>query len=321
MNLVKGSNFCEHMNAFIAQKRALGFCYRQEAYILQEIADFAVKNFPEEKYLSKQLLLTFAVRKDNQSPKTLLAKISIARSFAKYLLSIGENAYVLPHGLVRKDPQMTPHIYEVSEISMIWNKIDRLMPQNQSPTRHLVFPVLFRILYCCGLRPNEALSLKPSDVNLSNGQIFINESKDHISRNIVMSDDLTEFCRNYDSKISAIMPERKLFFPNKLDEKWCYTGLCSYFRNMISEIGIISRGDRTPRMYDFRHTFATHRLYLWMKEGKNIADMIPYLSAYMGHADPSTTFYYIHLVPGQFENLSGKSFSDQQNLLPEVPSL
>lgn len=35
--------------------------------------------------------------------------------------------------------------------------------------------------------------------------------------------------------------------------------------------------------------------------GKDVTAMLPYLSAYMGHAQLSDTYYYIHLVPGLFE--------------------
>ena len=38
------------------------------------------------------------------------------------------------------------------------------------------------------------------------------------------------------------------------------------------------------RFHDLRHTFATHRLYHWMRDGKDLNAMLPYLSAYMGHA-------------------------------------
>jgi len=304
------------MNDFIAQKNSLGFKYRQERYILQELANFAVENFPEEKSLSKTLLLAFAVRKKNQSPKTLIIKVSAIRGFAKYLLSIGKDAYVIPSGFVRKDPQITPHIYRLSEVSDIWNSVDKM---KCCQNNYIALPVIFRLLYCCGLRPHEVLNLKVEDVNLDNGQIFINESKGHISRNVVMPDDLTEFCRSYDKKISSVIPNRVWFLPNAQGNKWCHETLCALFRRIICELGIVSRGDRNPRMYDLRHTFATHRLYAWMREGKKINDMIPYLSAYMGHADAAATFYYVHLVPGLFENLSDKSFSDHQCLLPEVP--
>ena len=39
-----------------------------------------------------------------------------------------------------------------------------------------------------------------------------------------------------------------------------------------------------PRVYDFRHTFATECICRWMREGRDIDAMLPFLSAYMGHA-------------------------------------
>lgn len=46
--------------------------------------------------------------------------------------------------------------------------------------------------------------------------------------------------------------------------------------------------------------------------------MLPYLSAYMGHAQLSDTYYYIHLVPGLFEKMAGFDYSASDYLLPEV---
>ncbi len=87
---------------------------------------------------------------------------------------------------------------------------------------------------------------------------------------------------------------------------------------MREDAGITASGGGLPRLYDFRHTFATHRLYQWMREGKDLMAALPYLSAYMGHAHMSDTYYYIHLVPGQLEAMSGYDFSKYEALLPEV---
>ena len=39
------------------------------------------------------------------------------------------------------------------------------------------YPVLFRLIYCCGLRNNEACSLKICDVDLENGLITLYRTK------------------------------------------------------------------------------------------------------------------------------------------------
>ena len=69
-----------------------------------------------------------------------------------------------------------------------------------------VVPVIFRLMYCCGLRESEALNLSVSDVSLENGRIAIRESKGWKARNVFMSDELLTQCRKYDAVISKTVP-------------------------------------------------------------------------------------------------------------------
>ena len=96
--------------------------------------------------------------------------------------------------------------------------------------------------------------------------------------------------------------------------------LVKSFRDTRKQAGIYGNGETPPRLYDFRHTFATHRLYQWMREGKDVTALLPYLRAYMGHMEFSDTYYYIHLVPGLLESMSGKKYTLFNRLLPEVGS-
>lgn len=55
-----------------------------------------------------------------------------------------------------------------------------------------------------------------------------------------------------------------------------------------------------------------------MKEKKDLGIMLPYLSAYMGHTQFSSTAYYIHLVPDFFADMSGMDLNAFGGLIPEV---
>ena len=46
--------------------------------------------------------------------------------------------------------------------------------------------------------------------------------------------------------------------------------------------------------------------------------MMPYLSAYMGHAKVSETYYYIHLVPGMHEEMSDFRYESAVDIFPKV---
>jgi integrase len=136
----------------------------------------------------------------------------------------------------------------------------------------------------------------------------------------MLADDVLEYYALYNEQVSRLLPGREWFFPSSADTLYTKAWLEKTYRIVRAKIGLTQSGSNPPRLYDFRHTFATHRLYHWLREGKDLTAVLPYLSEYMGHSQISDTFYYIHLVPGQLEAMSGLDFSKYESLLPEVES-
>lgn len=312
------SRFADRIEAFIAQKNALGFGYLESSRLLRDFDHFCLTHFPDENSLTEEVCFAWATKKDTECNNTFRNRMMPVREFARYLNRNGESAYILPPDIARKDTPYVPYIYTEAEILAIWNVLDHLKPRGGFPVRHFVIPAMVKLLYCCGLRPAEARRLRMNDVDLDNGQLNIMESKQHKSRIVMMADDVTELLSACNAVVSSVMPEREPFFPNSEGSFYGKRGLEKTFRQILKKAGIDGAGRRSPRLYDFRHTFATHRLYRWMCEGKDLNAMLPYLSAYMGHAQLSDTYYYIHLVPGLLEEMSGFAFSSAEVLLPEV---
>jgi integrase len=310
------SKFAERIQGFIAQKRAIGYSYNDYEKTMNNFDRFCRERFPEETCLSKELCHAWAL--DSKYKPGVRGRLSPIREFARYLNRIGEPAYIIPGELSKKDVRHLPHIYTESEISSLWRAFDETKPRRNLPVRHLVTPAIFRLIYCCGLRPCEARCLKVGDVDLCRGRIDIRESKGHKSRIVVMADDVNAYMAGYDGQIGERMPNRTNFFPNSNDGIYSRVWLNSEFNIARIKAGITQFGDNIPRVYDFRHSFATHRLYQWMREGKDMDAMLPYLSAYMGHVCITSTYYYIHLVPGIFETMSGTDYSRLESLIPEV---
>lgn len=312
------SRFAGWIQALITQKNALGFSYLESSRILRDFDRFCLKNFPEESELTKEICFAWATRKETEGNNTFRNRLMPVRELARYLNRNGKAAHVLPPNLARKDAPYAPYIYTEEDILKIWDVLNHIKPRRNYPVRHFVIPAMVKLLYCCGLRPAEARKLCVGDVDLAKGRLNIMESKQHRSRIVMLADDVTEMLCECNRDVSAIMPERIPFFPNSEGDYYGKRGLEKTFRKVLKEANITGVGQRTPRLYDFRHTFATHRLYRWMREGKDLNAMLPYLSAYMGHAQLSDTYYYIHLVPGLFEEMTGFDFSSAELLLPEV---
>ena len=312
------SRFATRIQEFIAQKNALGFGYLESSSLLRDFDRFCLTYFPDADSLTENLCLAWATKKDTEGNNTFRNRMMPVREFARYLNRNGETAYVLPPDIARKDTPYAPYIYTEAEILAIWDVLDHLIPRSGFPVRQFVIPAMVKLLYCCGLRPAEARRLRVGDVDMDKGRLNIMESKQHRSRIVMMTDDVAEMLSDCNTAVSAVMPDREPFFPNSEGGFYGKRGLEKTFRQTLMKAGIDGTGRRSPRLYDFRHTFATHRLYHWMCEGKDLNAMLPYLSAYMGHAQLSDTYYYIHLVPGLMEEMSDFAFSSAEVLLPEV---
>ena len=111
-----------------------------------------------------------------------------------------------------------------------------------TPVRHLVHPVLFRTLYGCGLRINEALKLKADDVDLESGAVLIRDAKGGKDRMVVMSDTLIDCCREYRANELIQNFGSEYFFPARdrgyYDSSTIYDGFRKYLKNYI----IIQKG-------------------------------------------------------------------------------
>ena len=316
MTYLYESRFSERIQDFIAQKHALGYSYNDSAKTMDNFDKFCLERFPFDTVLSKEICHAWAL--DSKYKSGIRGRFSPIREFAKYLHSIGETAYILPMELKNETSRRLPHIYTEAEIAALWQTFDETPVRKGLPVRHLVVPAIFRLIYCCGLRPCEARRLNVSDVNLHSGKIDILESKGHKSRIVVMADDVKAYMKDYSHQVSQSMANRAVFFPSSDDTVYTRVWLNREFNNAIAKTEITQFGLNIPRVYDFRHSFATHRLYQWMRDEKDLEAMLAYLSAYMGHVNITSTYYYIHLVPGIFAKMSGADYSRLENLIPEV---
>ena len=77
----------------------------------------------------------------------------------------------------------------------------------------------------------------------------------------------------------------------KMDRSTAYT----HFSDYLLMADIPPRKDG-PRIHDWRHTLAVENLRRWSAEGLDLCNMVPYLTAYLGHQDFRATQYYLRLT-------------------------
>ncbi len=306
MRYTFASHFADDINAYIQLRKSLGNKEETFARRLHSFDRFCALHFPNDFILSREICEGWCTLQETENLATLRLRTGILRDFAKYLVSVQKKAYVIPDGYTGRPPRYFPYLYTDEELSSFFESADSIGPHKLSPCREYVVPVLFRMLYCCGLRPQEIPPLTVDDVNLETGIILVRVSKRHKDRIVPMSSDLMELCRDYDRRMDAILPGRTYFFQCRPETSCSVRWIQAQFYKCWKRAGKEFRKDHHPRVYDFRHNHATHVIRKWMNEGLDVMSLMPYLSSYMGHESIEYTAYYIHLVPEHLSE-SGKT--------------
>lgn len=319
MNVPVSGNFKTYIEGLTEEKKSIGFPYDTSARILKTFSVFCMDQYPLETTLTKEMAMRWAERRPDEHANGLLRRITPVRQLAKFMNRIGIEAYIIPQGIPGKQIRYVPHIYTDQELQAFFAVVDQCEISSYSPARHLIIPVFFRLLYCCGLRSSEARLLNVEDVDLEAGKLTIRQSKGNKDRNVMMSEEVLNLCRNYHSKVSRIIFNRIGFFPNQCGKHYNVGIVDSWFHLFWNKSGITNMSSgNPPRVHDFRHTFAVKRLNLWVQEGKDLNAYLPYLCIYLGHAHLTETDYYLHFVPEFFPLFKQKTLEKCANLIPDV---
>jgi len=311
------SSVGRYISGLIATKRASGYSYETAEYHLRRFDRYCALHAGSGG-LSRELVLGWAKCGEEESAGAHRLRMSVVRELGKHMQSLGiGDAFVLPSGLHRKVARHVPHFFTKEELTRFFGACDHLRPHRSLPARHLVLPVFFRLLYCCGLRTCEARKLRVEEVDLRCGALEIIASKRKCSRRLPLPQDLLELLRTYDRRVSRIYAGRIYFFPTTRSGCYQRTSIGMVFQKIWKNAGLADGAGSKARAYDFRHHFALANLNRWIASGVDTGTRLPYLSRYMGHSGIQSTDYYLHLVPEFFGSFCEK-VRPTEAVLPEV---
>ena len=291
------SPFAAHIEAFISQKRAIGYHYKAEEYQLLRFDAFCTKQNITEPTLTKELTEQWIQKRDGEAVKNQSLRCSVVRQFAQFLSSYGLAAYVLPAQKNTIPQNYTPYIFSSEELKAIFNVADQMSPCTVSPFIHEVMPMILRLLYGCGLRSGEACHLKKCDILLDDGVLTVLNAKNEKDRLVPMSASLVDRCRAYSERMELLCPDTVYLFPNKYGSCVEPSTVYSWFRRFLFKARIPHRGrGKGPRVHDLRHTFAVHSLQKMARDGMDLYCALPILSMYLGHENISATEKYLRMT-------------------------
>ena len=314
------SCFAPYIKQFLLEKRSVGFTYETEEWKLKHFDDFCVKESIIQPYLSRELVKKWGTLREGESLSTCSARISIIRQFALFMISLGEEAYI-PSDFYKSEKRLV-HILSDDEISALFHEIDNYSPEIRAVSflrLSAEYKVIFRLIYCCGLRISEARKLKWNDADLEAGTLKIMHSKGHKDRLIYMSDDLAVLIKKYKTMLNDHhgCVSEWVFPARELERCLSSVTINAVFRRAWNATPYAKGCDKAPTVHSLRHSFVVKRMNLWMEEGVALKEMLPFLSRYLGHQSTDDTFYYYHQVSEAFRIIRDRD-KTSDFVIPEV---
>ena len=318
-NYIFQSHFSKSIQGMLDIRRVLGYAVEPHMSFLISFDKYCLEHHPDETALSEMLVMPWVLRGDNVNTGTSLRATTI-RLLAEYMKLAGEDAYLLPDKLFGKKPAEERYIFSDKELASLFAEIDALPESKKIPYSQLMLPVLFRLIYTCGLRPQEGRELKRRHINLTTGEILITNTKKKRERIVVMSDDMNALCFKYDQIRQFFYKDNPYFFPGSergpMRASWINRQFANCWKKAKKDL--VETALPHVTVYNLRHRFATYNINRWLDEGKDLDAMLPRLRAYMGHDSLIETAYYIHLLPENLLKNKGIDWSSFADIVPEV---
>lgn len=314
------SCFAELITSYISGRRDAGFMFDNPAYWLYRFDQFCVKISVKEPLLTKPLFDSWSVISSTETKTTQNNRLTALRCFSIYLNTIGICSYI-SHVLPRPE-KTVPYLMENKDIQAFFEQVDAYSPSapvGSFERLAIEYKVMFRLLYCCGLRNSEACSLKASDVDTKNGTLTIIHSKGDKDRIVYLSEDIRQLCENYQKWLKhQLTTPSEWFFPGKYSEKYIpKTSVDRKFNEFWNATEISKQCDKKPTVHCLRHAFVIKRMNIWMEKDVDLKAMMPYLSSHLGHKGPMETYYYYHQVEETFKTIRRKD-RVSVSVIPEV---
>lgn len=141
--------------------------------------------------------------------------------------------------------------------------------------------IVLSLIYSAGLRGQEVINLKISDIDFVRKTIHIRQSKYKKDRIVPLANFMAKGLRKY---IAAENPYIWLFNGKEPDGRYSIRGLSWVMREALKKTSV----KKDVNLHSLRHSYATHLL----EEGINIVT----LKDLLGHAEISTTMIYLHVA-------------------------
>lgn len=289
------SALAQAVNEYLQVRRVLGYKLEREGRELPRFVEFLEQH--GAMVITTDLALAWAIQPADATRWYWSQRLTIVRGFARYMQAADPQTEVPPNDLLpAKKRRAVPYLYSESDIEALMCTA-RKIPQ---PLKSATIETIVGLLAVTGMRIGEAIALDRDDVELSEGRLTVRRDKSGRSREVALHPSTVRALVAYTRVRDELCPHPK--DPSFLISA---TGVRLHRGTVNHEFDRLRRYcgldydtlGRAARIHDLRHTFVLRTLLNWYREGADVEAQLPLLSTFLGHVEPSTTYWYFEAAP------------------------
>jgi len=276
-------------------------------YFLKDFDKFCVASFLNADVLTADIAETWIRKTDSKSKAHMSRRVRTMKHLGLYQQSLGKPSYV-PNYALHYGKSEEPNLLSDEQLAEFFEIVDTQITTTKTfPNNDVIFPMMFRLNYCCGLRSSESCNLKMEDVDLAKGTLSIYNSKGFKDRMIFMSDDVCDLCVRFNEFYSKVIPGRTHFFqPSKVRSCYNSAEITRFFDIVLKKTSFCEVPGKKHTAHGLRHLFAVQNIKKCAEHGENFGNWMQYLCKHMGHKHIKYTMYYLHITSQLFPVYSEK---------------
>lgn len=280
---------------YLAVRRALGFKLRGHDRLLDDFIDHLERS--AETTVTISAAVAWATAPVGVSPVRWSQRFSVVRGFARHLQCLDPTVEVPPEDLLAcRRHRPTPYLFSDADIARLVQAAADLKPGLRGAT----YNAFFGLLAVTGMRVGEAIQLDRAEVDLRSGSVDIDRAKFRKHRRVPLHPStlaaLTRYCDTRDRLCPR--PTTPAFFVSTRGTRLLDVCVHVAFNKLVDTLGLESQpGAERPRVHGLRHSFAVATVRDWHRQGGDPAGRMSVLSAFLGHADPAYTYWYLQACP------------------------
>lgn len=285
-----------HVADYLRLRRRLGNDLEETGRLLHRFA--ADLDAAALEHVTTQAAVQWALAPKVTPPSSVPAtRYRAVRGFARYMTGIDPRTEVPPAGLIRRPrTRRPPFIYTDEDVLALLEQARRSIPQ---PLRAATMQTLIGLLASTGLRVGEALRLDRGDLDWERGVLHIRRSKFRKSRLVPLSPSTVDALERYADRRDRLHPDpvSESFFISLRGTRVIHACVWKTFRSLCDNAGVGANTSVRPTIHDLRHRFAVHVLLGWYRDGIDVRPRLSWLSTYLGHRDPVSSYWYLSAAP------------------------